>query len=219
MNARRAVIALVVIVGLLVVADRVAVASADHVVATRIQTDQGLAQRPHVSIHGFPFLTQAIGGRYDDVTLTLHDLREGHVPVHTLTVDLRGVHVPLGAVTSQHLTRVPVDRATASVLLSYGDLNGYFSGQQRLLQFSEGAGGQIEVTLSTSVAGRRASVSGSGRIDVRGSDLVLAVGHGIDVTIPLGGLPFRIALVGAKATKAGILVQATASGLVLHPRT
>ena len=215
---RRAVIVLVVILGLLVVADRVAVVAADRVVADRIQTDQRLSQQPHVSIRGFPFLTQAIGGRYDEVTLTLHDLREA-VPVHTLTVDLHGVHVPLGSVISQRLTRVPVDRATATLVLRYADLDGFFSGQQRHFAFSEGAGGQITVTLSTSIAGRQLSVSGSGRIDVRGSDLVLAVGHGIDVTIPLSGLPFRIALVGAKATKAGIVVQATASGLVLHPQS
>ena len=37
--------------------------------------------------------------------------------------------------------------------------------------------------------------SASGRVDVRGNDLAVTVGHGLDFTIPLEGLPFRIALV------------------------
>ena len=211
---RRAVIVVLVIVGLLVVADRVALAAAEHVVAGRIQTDQGLAERPDVTIHGFPFLTQALAGRYDDVTVHVRGLRDRTVPVAKLTVDLHGVHVPLSAVTSGHLSRVPVDRATAKVLLSYDDVNSYLG---RHLTVSEGDNGQVKVTGSVTVVGQTVSASASGRVDVRGNDLVVAVGHGLDFTLPLSGLPFRIALVGAKATKAGIEVSATASGLVLHP--
>lgn len=212
---RRAVIVVLVILGLLVIADRVAVVAAQGVVAERIQSDQGLSQRPDVTIHGFPFLTQALSGRYGQVTLHVQGLRNRTVPVQRLTVDLHGVHVPLGSVISQHLTRVPVDRATAKVLLSYDDVNSYLSGHH--LSVSEGEDGQVKVTGTVTVAGNTVSASASGRVDVRGEDLVVAVGRGLDFTLPLGGLPFRIALVGAKATKAGIEVQATASGLVLHP--
>jgi len=211
---RRGVIVVLVILGLLVVADRVALVAAEHVVAGRIQTDQGLAERPDVTIHGFPFLTQALAGRYDQVNVHVRGLRDRTVPVAKLTVDLHGVHVPLGAVTSGHLSRVPVDRATATVLLSYDDVNSYLG---RHLTVSEGDNGQVKVTGSVSVAGQTVSASASGKVDVRGNDLVVAVGRGLDFTIPLSGLPFRIALVGAKATKAGIEVSATASGLVLHP--
>ena len=212
---RRWIVVTLVIIGLLVVADRIAVGAADHAVAARIQTDQQLSQQPHVSIHGFPFLTQAIGGRYDDVTLTLHDLHRNGVPVRTLRVDLHGVHVPLRAVIRGHVARVPVDRASASLLLSFAGVNSFLGGKH--VSVSEGSDGQIHVTGTVTVLGRTVTASGSGRIDVRGSDLVVTVGHGLDFTIPLGGLPFRIALVSAKATKAGIVVQATASGLVLHP--
>jgi hypothetical protein len=214
---RRAVIALVVVIGLLVVADRVAVVAADHVVATRIQTDQHLSVRPDVSIHGFPFLTQALAGRYGRVTLTVHDLHDTQVRVHTLSVDLHGVHVPLGAVMSQHLSTVPVDRASATIELTYADLNSFLAAKH--LAVAKGAGDDIRVSGTATVLGRTVHASGTGRVAVRGSDLVVAVGNGLDVTIPLSGLPFRIALVDAKATNRGIVVHATASGLVLHPRT
>jgi hypothetical protein len=212
---RRLVVVVLVIVGLLVVADRVAVVAAQRVVAQRIEADQQLSQQPKVSINGFPFLTQALAGRYDHVTLTLRDVRAHSLPVHTLTVDLHGVHVPLSAVTSGHVSRVPVDKATATILLSYDDVNSYLSSDH--LNVGAGADGQVKVTGNVTAAGHSVSASASGRVDVRGSDLVVAVGQGLNFTIPLGGLPFQIALVGAKATKAGIEVQATASGLVLHP--
>ena len=214
---RRLLVALVAIVLLLVVADRVAVAAADRVVASRIQTDQQLDTRPKVSIHGFPFLTQAIGGTYDDVTLTLHDLHRGGVPVRTLAVTLRGVHVPLGSVLSQHLRSVPIDHANATVLITYADLNSFIG--NRHLTVHEGSGGEITVTGSASVFGRTVQASGSGRLDVRGTDLVVTVGHGLDFTIPLGWLPFRVSLTSAHATRAGIVVGATAAGLVVHPHS
>jgi hypothetical protein len=212
---RRWLLVLAVLAGLLLAADRVAATAAEHVVASRIQRDQGLTQRPHVSIHGFPFLTQAIGGRYDHVSLTLRNLHDRPVPVSNLAVDLRGVHVPLGAVLSQHLTRVPVDRATATILVSYSDLNDFLGDKHIVV--SRGSADQIKVSGTATVLGRTVSASGSGRIDVQGSDIVVTVGQGLDFSVPLGGLPFRIALVGAKATNRGIEVDATASGLVLHP--
>lgn len=212
---RRTFIVVAIIIGLLVVADRVAVVAADRVVAQRIQTDQGLPQRPDVSIGGFPFLTQAIGGRYDSVTLTVHDLHRTAVAVHSLTVHLTGVHVPLSSVFAGHVSSVPVDKATATVLLTYDDLNAYFGG--RHLTVSNGGDGEVKVTASASLAGHTLAASGRGRLDVRGTDLVVVIGNGLDITIPLGGLPFRVALVGGKATNQGVVVAATANGLVLHP--
>jgi hypothetical protein len=192
---RRLLVVLLVVVGLLVALDRVAVLAAERVVATRIQTDQSLPERPDVSIGGFPFLTQAIAGRYGSVTLTVHDLHRTVVPVHTLTVHLTGVHVPLSSVIRGHVSSVPVDRASASVLLN----------------------GDVMVKASATVAGFTVGGSLRAHVEVKGSDLVIAV-NGLDLTIPLAGLPFRIALVGAKATKAGVVVTGTAAGLVLHPR-
>lgn len=211
---RRVVITVVLIVGLVVVADRLARAAADRAVATRIEHDQNLSQRPDVSIDGFPFLTQALSGRYDHVTLTMHGLHDGPVPVQTLRVVLRGVHVPLSAVFSQKVSRVPVDRATAVVLVRYADLGATVGGNR--LTVTQGTDGDVKVTGTVTALGHSVTASGEGRLDVRGDEVVVTVGHGLDFTVPLRGLPFRIALVSAKATKAGIEVAATASGLVLQ---
>ena len=212
---RRILIPLFVLVALFVVADRVAVHYADRVVAERIQRDQGLSSKPDVSIGGFPFLTQAISGRYDDVTVTLHDVRRGPVRVDRLTAHLNGVHVALGAVFSQHLNSVPVDKATAQVFVTFGDLNEYLSPKH--LHVSA-AGHLLHVTGSVTVAGRAITASGDGRLSISGDTVVVSANQGLGFEIPLTGLPFRIKLESATVTNQGITVTASAEGLVLHSR-
>lgn len=213
---RRLVIVGAVVVALLVVLDRVAVVSADHAVAARIQAQEHLSSRPSVSIGGFPFLTQAIGGKYRDVTLTVHDFRRSAVAVDTISVELRGVHVPLSAVFSQHLSSVPVDSATARVLLSYDDLNTYLHAKG--IAVSPGGDGRVRVTGSVTVAGQTLSATGTATVDVTSDSLLLRAVNAVTISVPLAGLPFGIALRSAKATNQGIQVTATAQGLVLHPR-
>jgi len=213
---RRILIVVGIVVALLVVADRVAVVAADHTVAARIQTQEHLPSRPSVSIGGFPFLTQAIGGTYDDVTLTVHDFHRSVVHVDTISVTLHGVHVPLSAVFSQHLSSVPVDSATARVLLSYADLNTYL--QPKGITVAAAGESEVRVTGSVTVAGQKLSASGAATIDVTSDSLLLRAANAVTIAIPLAGLPFGIALHSAKATKQGIQVTATAQGLVLHPR-
>lgn len=210
---RRILIPLFILVALFVVADRVAVHYADRVVAQRIQRDQALSSKPDVSIGGFPFLTQAIGGRYDDVTVTLHDVRRGPVRVDRLTAHLNGVHVSLGAVFSQHLNSVPVDRATAQVFVAFADLNAYL-GPRHITVSADGR--LLHVSGTVTVAGHTISASGQGRLSVSGDSVRVSAEQGLGFDIPLTGLPFRIKLESATVTNQGITVTASAEGLVLH---
>ena len=59
-------VTLVVLAGLLVIVDRVAVRYADNQFATQIQK-QGFSTKPSVSIQGFPFLTQVAARDFKDV--------------------------------------------------------------------------------------------------------------------------------------------------------
>jgi hypothetical protein len=212
---RRLLVLAVVLVALLIVVDRVAVGAADHLVAARIQTQENLPSQPAVSIGGFPFLTQAVRGRYDDVTLTVHHYDRGAVRVDTIRVQLHGVHVSLGAVFSQHVSSVPVDSASARVLVSYDDLNAYL--RPKGITVSSDGDARVRVSGSVTVAGQRLTASGAATIDVTSDSLVLHAANAVTVAIPLSGLPFGIRLQSAKATNRGIEVTATAQGLVLHP--
>jgi hypothetical protein len=211
---RRLVIVGVLVIGLLVVLDRVAVVAADHTVAARIQTQENLPSRPSVSIGGFPFLTQAIRGRYDDVTLTVHGFDRIAVRVDTISVALHGVHVSLGAIFAGHVSSVPIDSASARVLLSYADLNEYLGPKGITLS---GSDGKVTVSGRVRIGTQTLSADGTASLNVTSDSVVFRVANAVSVAVPLNGLPFGIVLQSATATKAGIQVIATAQGLVLHP--
>lgn len=209
---RRLVLVLVLLVGLAAVADRVAALGAERVVGERIQQDEGLAVRPDVSIGGFPFLTQAFRGRYDDVTVNVRDLRRGDLTVSDIRAHLTGVHVPLADVIRQKVNRVRVDAATAEIDLDYSDVNELLAGKH--LRLSQGAGGHVHVTATGSIAGVSGSVGGDVPVTVQGDSLVIQAG--VTVTIPLPSMPFAIQLKSARATANGIVVVCTAQGLVIR---
>jgi hypothetical protein len=119
---RRLVWSLVIIVALLAILDRVALLSAQHDVAERLQADARLNSAPDVSIHGYPFLTQLVAGDYDDVDIVMHDVDSDDVRIDRLSVHVSGAHVSMGDVLSQDRSRVHVDHATAQLLITYADL-------------------------------------------------------------------------------------------------
>jgi hypothetical protein len=208
---RKLIVSVLILVALLAVADRVAVSAAQRDVARRIQVDQHLRSTPSVTIGGFPFLTQLVAGTYDDVTVTVRGLHSGALAVSRLTAHAHGVHVSFGDVLAQHISRVPIDRATAQVVLSYADLNAYLAGQH--LRVGPGSGGAVRLTGT--VAG--VAVSADAQLSVRGDAVVLSPGSGVaGVEIPLPGLPFQTHLNSVKATQAGIVVSGSATGLVLR---
>lgn len=76
---RRLLITLVVIAALLALGDRVANAVAERRIATEVAgtaADHGAYsdQRPEVTIHGWPFLTQAWSGEFEQIDITLKDV-------------------------------------------------------------------------------------------------------------------------------------------------
>jgi LmeA-like phospholipid-binding len=120
---RRVLVVLAVLVVLLVVADRAAAHLAAGAVADAVRRDQRLSSTPSVDIQGFPFLTQALGGVYDEVDVRLADVPvRGGVAVDRVEVRLRGVHLPAGDAVRGAVSRVPVDDADARATVSFAAL-------------------------------------------------------------------------------------------------
>lgn len=76
---RRLLITLVIIAALVALGDRVANALAERRIATEVANtaaDNGAYsdQRPDVTIHGWPFLTQAWSGDFEQIDITLQDV-------------------------------------------------------------------------------------------------------------------------------------------------
>jgi LmeA-like phospholipid-binding len=119
---RRLVIAVGILAVLLVVADRVGAVVAARAVSKQVQSGLDSPDQPQVDVHGFPFLTQAVGGKYKDIRVKINDLTAG--PLKQVKVDarLRGVHAPLSEVTKGGLDQVPVDDVDGTVAVPYDQL-------------------------------------------------------------------------------------------------
>lgn len=123
-TVRRLVITLVVLIGLLVVADFSAAAIFEYQVSKRARDQFDLSDDPSVKVGGFSFLAQAVSGEYGHVTIdakgvpvedTLRDLE-----VH---IELRDVQAPLGELVSGSLKEVKVREVEGQVKVKASDVN------------------------------------------------------------------------------------------------
>lgn len=88
---RRLLVGLVVLLALLLAADRAGAALASRAIAAEVQSATRLPGEPDVEVAGFPFLTQALAGRYDRVELTARDVPAGELTLDRLDATLTGV--------------------------------------------------------------------------------------------------------------------------------
>lgn len=123
-RTRPLVITLVVFLALLVGADFGAAAIAEYQVAKRARAAFDLADDPAVTINGFPFLTQAIGGDYTHITVDAKG-----VPVKNLLqdvqihADLRDVRAPLSDLLAGRTDSIVVGQMEALVQVKEADFN------------------------------------------------------------------------------------------------
>lgn len=119
---RGLLITVLVLVAIAVGADFGARAIAENRVGAALQQSLDLPTPPSVDIRGFPFLTQAAHGRYDDVGLSAPGIRFGELRDLTLTADLHGVSLPLQNLISARVTSIPTETVTAGAEVSPVDL-------------------------------------------------------------------------------------------------
>jgi len=117
----RALVTLLALAVILVAADLGARHYALREVATGIQQDQGLTQRPVVTVAGGSFLLQAVRGRFDDVTLTLDDLPAGDLTLSGVRVRVPQVQVPRGVLLGRPGT-VDLDAGTLRADVDFASL-------------------------------------------------------------------------------------------------
>jgi hypothetical protein len=223
-------ITLVVLVGLFAVADRVAVGIAEKRVAQQIRDRGELQGTPSVDIAGFPFLTQAVRGRYDDVRIDLTADQLGQPAGTQAHVDLHGVQVPLSSVLSGSVSQVPVDRIDGTATLSYQLLAAQLGGDTTLRREGDG----LRITKTVEVLGRTVPLTAAGTVTLDGNDLVVdvqqasgagvdvpgslvdRVGDLLDIRYAIPALPFGLRLTGVEPGRDGVDVTVAAEGTVLR---
>ncbi|MFF7266206.1 DUF2993 domain-containing protein [Streptomyces sp. NPDC008159] len=156
------VIVAVILGGLFVVADRVAVGFAEDEVAKKLKSSEGLTATPDVSINGFPFLTQVAGGELDDVEVGISDYEAttgnsgDSIRIADLTAHMRGVKF------SGDYSSATAASATGTATISYDELlKAAKSEPTRILPgvtaqvtgLSDGGNGKIKVDIKVSALG------------------------------------------------------------------
>lgn len=112
----------VLLIGAVIAADRVGVVIAQNEIGRQIANQYNLQKQPKVSIGGFPFLTQAISGSYDSITVDIGDWTQQDVTVHDLKVKISGLHAPLSDVINNNTSKMVADTGTASAIIPFDAL-------------------------------------------------------------------------------------------------
>lgn len=247
-RGRRALIVLlvlvVVLVGLFVAVDRVAVYAAEATIAK--QAEQELADRnisaphhPKVSIAGFPFLTQVARGRYDKITIEVADPSSSGIAIDDLLIVATGVHADTGALLDG-TGDVTADRVTGTARIGWDsvadliDLSGFGGGGATVTALSDG---RVQITAPIEVDGLNTDVTATGSFELADSSvrvkidkidagegdvppalqrLMTAVERELSFTIRVPRLPYDLKLVKATARPDGVMVTAAASDVPLR---
>jgi hypothetical protein len=211
---RGLIVALVVLVVLLIAADRIGLYYAERSAAETIQSSQHLSSRPDVAIAGFPFLTQLAAGDFDEITVTARHVPVGQ-DVHLL--DISRIRVVLRDITvSRSFSSVRAATAKAVAGITYADL-----GKTLGVDISYAGGGRVKASKTITIAGQ--TVSGSitaepsltngtlsfvsARInagDQAAGALSTVLNKVFDLTVPLQGIPFNVRVQSLRTDSHGL---------------
>ncbi|MGI5353314.1 DUF2993 domain-containing protein [Streptomyces sp. CA-250714] len=232
---RIGLVILVVLAGLFVAADRIAVNLAEDEVAKKLEGQLGSASsgEPSVSIEGFPFLTQVASKDLDKVTVEVEGV--------TTTADGRQVRLSKVNMAAENVklsgdySSAVADRATGTVHLSYADLSKAADDGVRVGYGGKSTSGKDQVKVTASVAlplvGRAVERSVYSTVSVSGGDTVRlhadkvpgsklpgvedAIRKKIDFERKIDRLPEGLKLEKVEATEDGVDLSMTGTGVDL----
>jgi hypothetical protein len=215
-------IALALLIGLAVVADRVAASIAAGKVADRLQQRGDFTEKPHVSINGFPFFTQVLRHDFGDVEVTAAGYQAGRVTLTDLDAKLRDVRPDSG------FNSATIAQVHGTALLSFADLV-KAANRPGVSLSSAGTDNQVKVALTQPLsltATGQLSVA-DGAIEVRattidGRQVPASLASSLRLRVPVTGMPLGMRLSGAEVTDAGVRItvdgQNTSLGSAVNAR-
>lgn len=214
-RARRWIIILVVVVVLLVVLDFAARVVAQNVMAAKIE-QQGLSQKPDVSIDGFPFLTQVASKNFQQVNITATNISAGPVTITKVNATAHGIRLNSFAFSSGTITSL-----SGTALISFPSLGGALTKQVGPLgsllngaglNLSQAGPGEVKASLNllvtTGSATWKVTRLGGNRLNIRlvGSSGLPSslLGSIQDVTLQLPKLPLGLTIDSVDVTPQGV---------------
>jgi hypothetical protein len=232
----RLLLTLLVLAVLAVGGDRAAAVVAGRGVAQNLQRTQRIPAAPSVTFHGFPFLTQAVTGRYQTVDVAMRGVHgENGLAIERLDTTLDGVHAPLQQALDGGLTTLPVDHVEAAAHVTFAALeasaDSRLSGQGVRVTLGRGAADRVAVTarINTSlgaftVSGQARLTASAGRVRVTLLPQTLSgipqalrdvAVQQIDVSVLAPALPFHLSIRSVTVGASGLQLSATGSNITL----
>ncbi|WP_338889687.1 LmeA family phospholipid-binding protein [Rhodococcus sovatensis] len=172
---RKLIIGLVSLAALALVVDFGAAAYSEYRVSRAIRDGGDLLSDPQVIVHGFPFLTQAADGKYQNVEIRAQDVPNDYVGSTTIEANLRGVSVPLSDLVNGSVNAVPVDELDGRVRIEATDLG-------RFLDI-------VDLQVSAPPADKSDGTGGSG-----GSGMTTNGGVVLTGTVPVGPIRTEVSV-------------------------
>jgi len=121
-RARKWIITLVILIGVLVGIDFGAAAFAESTVSQKAREQLKLAEDPAVTINGFPFLTQAISGEYDHISMQAAGVAVGTLKDVELSAELRQVNAPLSDLIGGNVQSVTIGKLEGKATIKASDI-------------------------------------------------------------------------------------------------
>lgn len=220
-------IVLILLIGLVIAADRIGLVMAQDAIAKNVQSQYNLDHKPEVKIKGFPFLTQALNGRYGEIDVNVGDYSQSSVHLTDTAVTLKGVDAPLSDAMRGDPSSFVADTAISTATVSYTDVNKEtpegmkVSAQGSALKVRGpvtvlGLSRTVTATVSVKPSGRKVRVLPE-TVDAGGATIPVAlVQHAFTFTMPVKGLPLNARISSVEVLPEGLRVSATAEHVNLE---
>ena len=208
---------LVVLAVLFVIADQVAKAYAQNMIASKIQSS-GLNTKPSVTIEGFPFLTQVAEHDVRAIDISASNVQAGKFDVTSIKAKATGVHL------NSSFNGATIDQINGTALISFASLENALGVQGVATISADPADGPNAVKLDAGIVGTitgKVTQTGPDQITVQmGSLTGLAslLGGAVPVqnqTIQIPKLPAGLVVRSVSVTDQGIVATASAQNTTL----
>lgn len=231
-GAIRLAVALAVLVVLVAVADRVSASLAEKAAATYLSKQPEFTKPPTVVIHGVPFLTQAVRGRYNDVEVSSARVQLDSVSATNLDVHLKGMKLSLSDAFGGSIRALPCDSVEGQVTFTYQEIealsqipglslvdsNGQLAAMASLKIPGVGSVMTVQAVATIQIVSGTVRLQVS-KVAVTGQELpasaVAQLSATLSAPIPIPALPFGIKIDAVTSEPDGVVVHGSGSNVVI----